>query len=228
MSDGSALPARARYRSENVPPLRGTDPGHLAQHRVRCQRRTEPRTGQRFDRQARETGKEGSCAAFGDGRAQISVEMPLRELMRGFFDEIKSISQGYASISYEIADYRKADVCKLDLVVADEPVAAFARVVSKRRVQEEAEKAVEKLHSVLPRQMFVAKIQGIAMGRILSSKTLSAFSKDVTQHMYGGDITRKMKLREKQKKGKKKMAARGKGNIDIPQDVFIKMMKNGD
>jgi GTP-binding protein LepA len=170
----------------------------------------------------------GESENFGDGRAQISVEMPLRELMRGFFDEIKSASSGYASMSYEIGDYRIADVCKLDINVADEPVAAFARIVSKKRVEEEAEKAVEKLHSVLPRQMFTTKIQGVALGRIISSKTLSAFSKDVTQHMYGGDITRKMKLREKQKKGKKKMAARGKGNVDIPQDVFIKMMRTGD
>jgi GTP-binding protein LepA len=162
---------------------------------------------------------------FGDNRTSLEVEMPLRELMRNFFDDLKSASSGYASISYEIGAYREADVVRLDILVADEPVVAFARVVSRRKVQEEAERAVEKLHKIMPRQMFVTKIQGRALGRILSSETLKAFSKDVTQHMYGGDITRKMKLREKQKKGKKKMKERGKGNVNIPHDVFLKMMR---
>jgi GTP-binding protein LepA len=121
---------------------------------------------------------------------------------------------------------RKADVVRLDILVADEPVVAFARVVSRRRVQEEAEAAVEKLFNVLPNQMFKTKIQGQAMGRILSSRTLSALQKDVTQHMYGGDITRKMKLREKQKKGKKKMKDRG--TVNIPQEVFIKMIRSSE
>jgi GTP-binding protein LepA len=103
---------------------------------------------------------------------------------------------------------------------------AFSRVVSKRVVEYEAEAAVEKLHAILPRQMFVMKIQGKALGRIISSRTVAAYSKDVTQHMYGGDITRKMKLREKQKKGKKKMKERGMGQVDIPHDVFLKMMRN--
>jgi GTP-binding protein LepA len=165
----------------------------------------------------------GDSDTFGDNRMAINLKMPLREMMRNFFDEIKSISSGYASISYEIAGMREADVTRLDILVADEPVPAFARVVSKRRVQEEAEKAVKKLHTVLPRQMFLTKIQGRALGRIISSETLSALRKDVTQHMYGGDITRKMKLREKQKEGKKKMKERGK--VNIPHDVFLKMMK---
>lgn len=162
---------------------------------------------------------------FGDNRASVSVEMPLREMMRNFFDNLKSVSSGYASVSYEIGAYRTADVVRLDILVADEPIVAFSRVVSRRKVQEEAEKSVKKLHEVLPRQMFVAKIQGRALGRILASETLKAFRKDVTQHMYGGDITRKMKLREKQKKGKKKMAAQGK--VNIPHDVFLKMMRGG-
>ena len=114
---------------------------------------------------------------------------------------------------------------RMDILVADEVLPAFSRVVSRRIVEEEAEQAVEKLHRLLPRQMFVMKIQGKALGRIISSRTISAFRKDVTQHMYGGDITRKMKLREKQKKGKKKMQARGK--VNIPQEVFIKMIEGG-
>jgi GTP-binding protein LepA len=123
---------------------------------------------------------------------------------------------------------RDADVARLDILVAEEPVEAFSRVVSVRRIEEEAEKAVEKLHNILPQQMFKTKIQGYGLGRIISSRTLSALQKDVTQHMYGGDITRKMKLREKQKKGKKKMLERGKGNVNIPNDVFLKMMRTGE
>ena len=168
-------------------------------------------------------GETKDTVNFGDGRIQLVVLMPLRELMRNFFDELKSATSGYASISYEPAGMRSADVVRLDVLVAGDPVPAFARIVSRRRVDEEAQQAVERLHKILPRQMFVVKIQGQALGRIIASATLKAFRKDVTGHLYGGDITRKMKLREKQKKGKKKMAAQG--NVHIPQDVFLKMMK---
>jgi GTP-binding protein LepA len=161
---------------------------------------------------------------FGDGRNEIKAEIPLRELMRGFFDKLKSETSGYASLSYEMDGYRKADVARMDILVADEIVAPFSRVVSTVRMQEEAESAVEKLHSVLPRQNFVMKIQAKFAGRILSSETVKAFRKDVTGKLYGGDITRKMKLLEKQKKGKKK--ARAQGKVDIPQKVFLKMMKS--
>ncbi|MDR3519295.1 MAG: translation elongation factor 4 [Candidatus Pacebacteria bacterium] len=168
-------------------------------------------------------GEVGDTENFGDNRSTISVKMPLRELMRNFFDELKSTSSGYASISYEIGEMREAFVTRLDLLVADEVVPAFSRVISKKRAEVEAEKAVIKLDSLLPRQMFTLKIQGQALGRIISSRTKSGMKKDVTQHMYGGDITRKMKLREKQKKGKKKMKERGR--VNISQDVFLKMMR---
>ncbi|TSC77553.1 MAG: GTP-binding protein LepA [Parcubacteria group bacterium Gr01-1014_24] len=164
----------------------------------------------------------GETENFGDNRSSISIKMPLRELMRNFFDELKSTSSGYGSISYNIAEMREANVTRLDILVADEIVTAFSKVISKKRVEEETEKSVEKLESLLPRQMFTLKIQGRALGRIISSRTLSGMKKDVTAHMYGGDITRKMKLREKQKKGKKKMKERGQ--VNIPPDVFLKMM----
>ncbi len=166
-----------------------------------------------------------STESFGEGRGEIIFSIPLREMMRNFFDELKSATSGYASISYEPEGMRKADVTRLDIIMADEVVPAFTRVVSKRRAAEEAEEAVEKLYTIMPRQMFETKIQGFALGRILSSKTLKAFRKDVTGYLYGGDITRKMKLLEKQKKGKKKMKERGK--INIPQEVFLKMMRSG-
>lgn len=166
----------------------------------------------------------GETKDFGEQRTSISFEMPLRELMRGFFDKLKSVTSGFGSISYSVSGERPADVTRLDILVADEPVQAFAKVISKRQVELESEKAVEKLAAVLPRQMFSLKIQAKANGRIVSSRSLSGMKKDVTQHMYGGDITRKMKLREKQKKGKKKMKERGK--VNIPQDVFLKMLRN--
>ena len=177
-------------------------------------------------------GETGDMETFGESsgvagsvgaRTTVTAKMPLRELMRGFFDELKSISSGFASISYELTEKRPADVTRLDILVADEVVPAFSRVVARRRVQEESEKAVAKLAESLPRQMFTTKIQAKALGRIIASETLSAMRKDVTQHMYGGDITRKMKLREKQKKGKKKMKERG--TVNIPHEVFLKMMK---
>lgn len=166
----------------------------------------------------------GESENFGEDKTELHIEMPLRELMRNFFDKLKSVTSGFASISYEIKDMREAEVVRLDILVADEVQPAFSRVISRRIVESESENAVEKLAGLIPRQMFAMKVQARAQGRIISSRSISAFRKDVTQHMYGGDITRKMKLREKQKKGKKKMQLRGK--INIPQDVFLKMMKS--
>ncbi|MBX4192451.1 translation elongation factor 4, partial [Candidatus Parcubacteria bacterium] len=165
-----------------------------------------------------------STDSFSEERMIVKATMPLRELMRNFFDKIKSVSSGYASVSYEMRELRVAEVARLDLLVADELVPAFTRMVAVHRAYDEAVAAVEKLYNILPRQMFATKIQGQALGRILSSKTLSAMSKDVTQHMYGGDITRKMKLREKQKKGKSRMKERGR--VNIPEEVFLKMVKS--
>jgi len=168
----------------------------------------------------------GDTETFGDGRTKLIIRMPLRELMRNFFDELKSVSSGYASLSYEFEAMRPAEVTRMDVLVANEPVEAFTRVVSERRIDEESNKTVDRLFNVLPKQMFVAKIQAKANGRIIASRTLSAMTKDVTGYLYGGDITRKMKLREKQKKGKKKMKERGV--VNIPHDVFLKMMKTGE
>ena len=165
----------------------------------------------------------GETESFGDARTALKFVMPLRELMRGFFDKLKGATSGFGSISYTLAGERSADVTRLDILIADEPVPAFAKVIAKRLVEIEAEAAVNKLEDILPRQMFTTKIQAKALGRIIASRTLSGMKKDVTQHMYGGDITRKMKLREKQKKGKKKMKERGK--VNIPQEVFLKMIR---
>jgi GTP-binding protein LepA len=163
---------------------------------------------------------------FGDNRTMLTLRMPLRELMRNFFDETKSVSSGYASISYDITDSRPADVVRMDILVADLPVAAFTRVVSRRRVNEEAEEVVEKLYKILPRELFTFKVQGKALGRIISSRTISGKKKDAAATLSGGDITRKMKLREKQKEGRKRLKEHG--SVNIPQEVFVKMMRAGE
>ncbi len=168
-----------------------------------------------------------SMNTFGDGRTKVDLLMPLRELMRNFFDELKSVTSGYASIAYDFAEMRDADVTRLDILLADEIVPAFTRVIARRRAEEEAEDAVEKLHEIMPRQQFEMKIQGYALGRIIASKTIKAFRKDVltkgSKSVGAGDSSRKKKLLEKQKKGKKRMQEHGR--VHIPHEVFLKMMK---
>ncbi len=177
-----------------------------------------------YDHEAQTTGTE----TYQDGRIELTAEMPLRELMRGFFDKLKNVSSGYASLSYEILPERPADVVRLDILVAEEPVPAFARVIARHRVREEAEKMVERLHSILPKQLFVTKIQAMALGKIVSSRSLSAMRKDVTGYLYGGDVSRKMKLLQKQKRGKKKLLEHGTGKVNIPEEVFMKMVQDSD
>lgn len=160
---------------------------------------------------------------FGDNRTTLDLEMPLRELMRNFFDEIKSVSSGFASLSYDFLDKREADVVRLDVLLCDEPVLAFSRIVPRRRAQGEAEEMADKLKDLLPRQLIVIKIQVQGLGRILAARSIAALRKDVTGYLYGGDITRKRKLWEKQKRGKKRMQSQGK--VNVPHEVFIKMMK---
>lgn len=159
-----------------------------------------------------------------DGRTQLVAEMPLREMMRNFFDKLKNTSSGFASLSYEQIGRRDASVSRLDILIAEELSPAFTRIVSKRRVQEEGREMVGKIKEMLPQQQFVVKIQAQSQGKIIASEKLSAMRKDVTAKLYGGDVTRKNKLLDKQKKGKKKALARGK--VHIPHDVFIKVMRS--
>ena len=164
-----------------------------------------------------------SMIDWSNDRVEMIVDMPLRELMRNFFDEVKSASSGYASISYRTGEMKKAEVTRLDLYVAEERVAAFSRVVPEYRAYEEAEQAVVKLEGILPAELFRVKIQGYVKGKIIASRSIAPQKKDVTGHLYGGDISRKMKLRDKQKKGKKRMLAEGK--VHIEHDSFLKMIK---
>jgi GTP-binding protein LepA len=163
---------------------------------------------------------------FSADRFKMIIDMPLRELMRNFFDELKSVSSGYASISYEPKGYQKADVRKLEILLAEELVPAFTKIVGARRLEIEAKESVEKLYNILPRELFIIKIQAQSNGKIISSRSLSAMRKDVTGYLYGGDVTRKNKLLDKQKKGKKKM--QGFAKVNVSQDTFMQMMKGGE
>jgi GTP-binding protein LepA len=160
---------------------------------------------------------------WGENRINIQLSMPLRELMRNFFDELKSASSGYASISYKMGEMRDASVTRLDVYIAEERVAAFSRVIPEYRANEESEEVVEKLFKILPKELFRVKIQAMVRGRIIASRSIAPMKKDVTGYLYGGDITRKMKLREKQKRGKKRMQKEGK--VHIEHDTFLQMMK---
>src|SRR3989338_6371888 len=165
----------------------------------------------------------GDTKKFSTNRFKLDAKLPLRELMRDFFDELKSISSGYASLSYEFLEMRKADLVRLDVLIAEEPEPAFSKIITRNRAQKEAEETVEKLYKMLPRALFALKIQAAVSGRILASRALRAMAKDVTGHLYGGDRARKMKLWKKQKEGKKKLRARG--DYQIPPDVFLKMIR---
>ncbi len=160
---------------------------------------------------------------WSEGKIIMKLELPLRELMRHFFDRLKSASSGFASLSYHLIDWRPAQVVKLEVLVAAEVVPALTRVVARRRLKIEAETVVERLKALLPRQLFVVKIQGRADGRIVASRTISALKKDVTGYLYGGDITRKRKLWVKQAKGKKRLQVRGR--VNIPPEVFLKLVQ---
>ncbi len=159
-----------------------------------------------------------------DKRTKIELKMPLRELMRNFFDKLKSVSSGFASLSYEDIGFAEAHVTRMDILLAEELHPAFSRIVSRKRAQDEAKSMVSKLAKELPRQLFVLKIQAKVDGKIISSERLSALRKDVTAKLYGGDVTRKRKLLEKQKKGKKKALAQAK--VQVPQETFMKVLKD--
>ncbi|MEK7629677.1 MAG: translation elongation factor 4 [Patescibacteria group bacterium] len=158
-----------------------------------------------------------------EDRVEIFYEIPLAEIIVDFHDKLKSISSGYASLSYEFLELRKGDLIKLDILVASEIVDALSRIVPTDQAQDEGKRIVERLKELLPRQWFEVTLQAAIGGKIIARENIAALKKDVTSHMYGGDITRKMKLREKQKKGKKKMKERGR--VDIPNSVFFELLK---
>ncbi len=160
----------------------------------------------------------------GQKHAIITYEIPTVEMIVNFFDKLKSISHGYASMDYSFLEYRKGDIAKVSIMVNSEPVEALSFICHKESAVRRGKLMVEKLQEIIPRQQFKIPIQAAIGGQIIARKDINAFKKDVTSKLYGGDVTRKMKLLEKQKKGKKKLKMIG--NVEIPKEAFLAALKD--
>jgi len=156
-------------------------------------------------------------------RIIVTFDCPLMDVITNLHDDLKSASSGYASMNYEVKDYRPYDLVKLDIMVAGEKVDAFSRIVPRERATSEGKIVVEKLKTSIPKQNFLIALQAAIGGKVIARESIQAFRKDVTSGLYGGDITRKRKLLEKQKKGKKKM--KNIGRVSIPSDAFLAVLK---
>jgi GTP-binding protein LepA len=159
-------------------------------------------------------------------RVQLNFQIPLSELIVDFFDQLKSRTRGYASLDYQFAEYRPDVLVKLEILVNEEPVDALATIVHKDAAYHKGQAVITKLKDLIPRQLFVVPIQASAGGRVISRANVKAMRKDVLAKCYGGDISRKKKLLEKQKRGKKRMKM--VGQVEIPQEAFLAVLRIGE
>lgn len=171
--------------------------------------------------------KRGTCdhtETLDETRLMLTCKLPLNEILVDFYDRLKSITHGYGSMDYEVSEYQAADLVKLDILVHGEPVDAFSCIVHRSKAESKGRALCSKLAELIPSQLFKIPVQASVGGKIVARETISALRKDVTSKCYGGDISRKRKLLEKQKEGKKRMKQVGK--VSIPQDAFIKVLRN--
>ena len=161
---------------------------------------------------------------FGENKTLLIYEAPLRAIIVGFYEKLKSISQGFASMNYEFTEYRKSNLVKLEILIAGKNEEAFSKIVSQEDAYKEGKKMVEKLKEILPTQLFSVPLQAVVGGKIIARETIRAKGKDVISSLYGGDYSRKRKLLERQKKGKKEL--KEKGRISIPPNAFFEIFKN--
>lgn len=166
-----------------------------------------------------------STETLGQERLIVKFESPLREVIIDFYDRLKSITQGFASMAYEFIDYRQADLVRMDILVAGQEIKSMSEIISQRKVYHVARSKVEILKKLLPRELFPVPLQAVVEGKVIARETLPALQKNVTAHLYGGDRTRKMKLWKKQKRGKKKLKSFGYGRIKIPPKIVFEILK---
>jgi GTP-binding protein LepA len=161
---------------------------------------------------------------LGKDRLSIVFELPLGEIIVDFYDKIKSLTKGYGSLDYEFIGYRKTEIVKIDILLNHKKIEAFSLLVHKEKMETKARAVVEKLKELTPRQMFEVSIQAAIGAKIVASERVSALRKNVTAKCYGGDITRKRKLWERQKEGKKKL--KQFGNVTLPQGAFLEVLRS--
>jgi GTP-binding protein LepA len=165
----------------------------------------------------------GSINLLSKGQMQINGEVPLSEMIIDFYDDLKSATKGYATLAYEVTDFRSEDLIKIDFMVNKKPIDAMSIITHRQSAETKARKICEKLKEIIPRQQFEIAIQATIGAKIIGRETIKPFRKDVTAKLYGGDATRRKKLLEKQKKGKKRMKM--VGNVEIPQNAFLSVLK---